>query len=124
MRSENISQRPDMEDVFAELVPDYHKNKTAALEARSAVRWPEKLYKQTPILILHGTADWRVNPIQSIRMAKALYEAKHPFRLVLLEGGDHALSEHAEEVNRLRKDWLDRYVRDRRPWPSLEPHGQ
>jgi hypothetical protein len=24
----------------------------------------------------------------------------------------------------LVKDWLDRYVRDRRPWPSLEPHGR
>ena len=48
---------------------------------------------------------------------------KHPFRLVFFEGGDHGLSEHRDEVNHLGKDWLDRYLRERKPWPNLEPHG-
>jgi dipeptidyl aminopeptidase/acylaminoacyl peptidase len=120
-----IARRPEMETgVFAQLVPDYGPNKTAALAARSAVRWPEKLHKATPILILHGTADWRVSPTEAMRMASALYEKRHPFRFVLLEGGDHGLTEHRAEEQRLTKDWLDRYVRDRQPWPSLEPHGR
>jgi hypothetical protein len=46
------------------------------------------------------------------------------FRLVCFEGGDHLLTEHNDEVSRLAKDWLDRYVRDRKPWPSLKPHGR
>jgi dipeptidyl aminopeptidase/acylaminoacyl peptidase len=87
------------------------------------VRWPEKLHKKTPILLLHGSADWRVHPTEGLTMATKLYESKHPFRLVFFEGGDHGLSEHRDEVNRLARDWLDRYVRDKRPWPSLEPHG-
>lgn len=121
---DTITRRPDMAQVYAELVPNYLTDKETALTARSAIYWPEKLHKTTPILLLHGSSDWRVHPTQALRMAAALYETKHPFRLVFLEGGDHGLSEHREEVNRLVKNWLDRYVRDRKPWPSLEPHGR
>ena len=110
--------------VYAELIPNYAEHKEAALAARSAVRWPEKLHKQTPILLLHGSADWRVHPTEALTMAFKLYESKHPFRFVFFEGGDHGLTEHREEVDRLIRDWLDRYVRDKKPWPSLEPHGR
>lgn len=120
-----VAERPELEQlVFSELVPGWEEEREAALEARSAIRWPERLHGQTPILLLHGTADWRVSPLQALRMATALYEVKHPFRLVVLEGGDHGLTEHSEEVDRVLRDWLDRYVRDREPWPSLEPHGR
>lgn len=121
---DNMKKRPEMETVYAGLIPNYAQHKEAALAARSAVRWPEKLYKKTPILLLQGGADWRTPPSQVLAMATALYESKHPFRFVFFEGGDHGLSEYRAEVNRLVKDWLDRYVRDRKPWPSLEPHGQ
>ena len=57
-------------------------------------------------------------------MAKSLYQNKHPFRFVLFEGGDHGLTEYRTEMLRLTRDWLDHYVRDRQPWPSLEPHGK
>ena len=119
-----IQRRPEMEkQVYAELIPNYATDKDAVLAARSAVRWPEKLHKKTPILLLHGSADWRVHPTEALTMASKLYESKHPFRFVFLEGGDHGLGEHREEVDRLVRDWLDRYVRDKKPWPSLEPHG-
>jgi len=122
---DSVERRPEMEEnVFSELVPNYANNKETALMARSAIRWPEKLSKMTPILLLHGSADWRVHPTQALRMALALYESEHPFRFVFFEGGDHGLTEHQEEVDRLVKDWFDRYVRDQRPWPSLEPHGR
>jgi hypothetical protein len=57
-------------------------------------------------------------------MASALYASRHPFRFVFFEGGDHELREYQEEVEALIKAWLDRYVRDGKPWPSLEPHGR
>jgi dipeptidyl aminopeptidase/acylaminoacyl peptidase len=119
-----INRRPEIDkEVYAKLVPNYATDKEAALAARSAVRWPEKLHKKTPILLLHGSADWRVDPTQALTMASKLYESKHPFRLVFFEGGEHRLIEHRQESDRLARDWLDRYVRDRKPWPSLEPHG-
>jgi dipeptidyl aminopeptidase/acylaminoacyl peptidase len=119
-----IKDRPNLEvNVFAELIPDYARNKEAASAARSAVQWPKKLSKTTPILLLHGSGDWRVRPMDGLTMATKLYECKHPFRFVFFEGGDHGLTEHRSEVNRVVRDWLDRYVRDKKPWPSLEPHG-
>jgi hypothetical protein len=56
-------------------------------------------------------------------MAAALLAVKHPFRLVLFEGAQHGLAEFREEKDRMMRDWLDRYVKERKPWPSLEPHG-
>jgi dipeptidyl aminopeptidase/acylaminoacyl peptidase len=118
-----MDRRPDMEQVFAELIPNYAQNRDAELAARSPIRWAEQLCKHTPILLLHGGADWRVHPTQALRMAVTLYECAHPFRFVFFEGADHALAEHRAEALQLCRNWLDRYVRDRRPWPSLEPPG-
>ena len=121
-----IDQRPDMvEHVHAELVPgwDDPEERAAAITARSAIAWPEALPETTPILLLHGSADWRVDPTQVLDMARALLDAQRPFRLVMFEGGDHGLSDYYDEVDRLAIEWFDRYVRDGETWPSLEPHG-
>ncbi len=121
----NIEQRPDMEKyVYAELIPDYWENRESALKARSAVFWADKLAKTTPLLLLHGSADWRVPPEEALEMSNRLYEAKHPFRLVFFEGGDHGLREHRAEVDRLIKDWLGGYLRDHKPLPNMAPHGR
>jgi dipeptidyl aminopeptidase/acylaminoacyl peptidase len=116
-------ERNDMQQVFAELIPGFDPADARSLIERSAVYWPEKLCKSTPLLLLQGTADWRVNPLASLRFAEALFKARHPFRLVLLEGSDHALSEHLAERDRLAREWFDRFVRDGAPLPNLEPHG-
>ncbi len=109
----DIEQRPGMEaHVYSELVPgwDDPQKREDAIAARSAVQWADALPEETPILILHGTADWRVDPTQALDMARALFDAKRPYRLVMLEGGDHGLNEYDDEVNRLVDMWLDRYL--------------
>lgn len=121
---DTLRRRADMESVYAELVPRFYQNRQAELVARSPVRWPEKLNARTPLLLLHGSADWRVDPSQALAMANALYAVKRPFRFVFFEGGDHGLTQNTEEVMRLTRNWFDTYVRDRKPWPSLEPHGR
>lgn len=108
-----IKERPEMETfVFAELVPNYAQKKQAELLARSAVKWPAKLFQRTPLLLLHGRADQSVHPNHSLSMASALFKTQHPFRFVFFEDGDHRLRKHRNEVDRLLKNWLDRYVRD------------
>jgi len=122
---DTLQRRPAMEhEVYAQLVPQWPTERLRALAARSALYWPAKLHKRTPILLLHGSADWRVHPSQTFRMAAALYAVQHPFRFVFFEGGDHGLTEYREEVDRLAQDWFDRYVRDQQRWPSLAPHGR
>ncbi|PKL08428.1 MAG: peptidase, partial [Spirochaetae bacterium HGW-Spirochaetae-7] len=115
--------RGDMESVFSELIPGFDPADDSTLIERSAVYWPEKLCKSTPILLLQGTADWRVSPASALRFAEALLSVRHPFRLVMLEGSDHALSEHLPERDRQAREWFDRFVRDGSPLPLLEPHG-
>jgi dipeptidyl aminopeptidase/acylaminoacyl peptidase len=125
--AQNMEERPGMEEhVFSELIPgwDDPTARAAAIEARSAIRWADELPAATPVLLLHGTADWRVSPTQALAMAQALQAARRPYRLVMLEGGDHGLSEYRDEVDRLVAAWLDHYVRDGKTWPSLEPHGK
>ncbi|RPJ08500.1 MAG: hypothetical protein EHM28_04145 [Spirochaetaceae bacterium] len=119
------NRRTEMAGVFMDLIPGYEKAdaRDTALEARSAIRWPERLCKKTPILLLHGSADWRVHPSQALKMAEALYEHEHPFRMVFFEGGDHGLTEYQSAVDSLVKSWMDYYVRDRKTWPPLAPHG-
>jgi dipeptidyl aminopeptidase/acylaminoacyl peptidase len=104
-------RRPDMErEVFAQVIPGYAQERELALTTRSALRWPERLSQPTPLLLLHGSADWRVHPSQSLRMASALIERQRTVRLVIFEGGDHALSAHADEVLGQGLAWLARYV--------------
>jgi dipeptidyl aminopeptidase/acylaminoacyl peptidase len=122
-----IEQRPGIEThVYSELIPgwDDPDTRAVAITERSAVLWVDALPENTPILILHGTGDWRVDPTHALDMARLLLEEKRPYRLVMLEGGDHGLSEYRDEVDDMVDDWLDRYVRDGESWPSLEPHGR
>ena len=93
------------------------------MRARSPVLWADKLDPNTPILLMQGTADRRVPPDEGFAMAEALYRAKHPFRLVMFEGGSHGLPEFRGELYRLTIDWFNTYLRDGKQWPSLEKHG-
>ena len=121
----NIEMRPEMEEyVFSQLVPKYKDNKEESLRARSAVYFSENLCKTTPLMLLHGTADWRVSPLDALQMADSLYAKKHPFRLHLYEGTDHGLNEFRQEINEDIKEFFEKYVKNNQPWPSLEPHGR
>ena len=117
--------RPELEEhVYAELIPNYETTGEQELKARSAIFWPEKFPKTTPILMLHGNADWRVKPQQSLQMALALDKERVPYRLVVFEGADHGISEFREDVFEETLSWFDRYVRDGEPLPDMEFHGK
>ena len=116
-------KRPDMDTVFAELIPGYWQNKDSILKSRSAIYWADKICMTTPLLLLTGSADWRVSPDEQLEMVNKFYEIKHPLRFELFEGGQHSLIEHFDEVNHITKNFLDKYVRDKQVFPSLSTHG-
>jgi dipeptidyl aminopeptidase/acylaminoacyl peptidase len=78
---------------------------------RSALYWADKFYKKTPILIMAGTADWRVNPLDSIKLSEKLYEHKIPHRLVMFEGADHGITEFKTERDKFIIEWFDRFLK-------------
>ncbi len=116
--------RPEMEDVFLDLIPAYLENKEKSLGERSAITQVERICKTTPILILHGTSDWRVVPQMAIEFSEKLLQHKIPYRLVLFEGGDHGILEYREKVDKMVVEWFDRYVKNGEPPPDLVPHGK
>lgn len=121
----NIGERPDMENyVYAELIPDYWNKKEEELKKRSAVFWADQLCKETPLLLLHGSADWRVSPRESIELVEKLYAAKHPTRFILFEGADHGIREFREEMFVQIRRHFDYYLKDGNPLPNMEPHGR
>lgn len=116
-------KRPVMDTVFAEVAPEYLQNKDSVLKSRSAIYWADKICMTTPLLILTGSADWRVSPDEQLELVNKLYKLKHPLRFEFFEGGQHSLIEHLDEVNHVAQNFLNSYVRDRKPLPNLEPHG-
>ena len=122
---QTVHDRPNMEaHVYSKLIPGFAAHRDDALRARSPVLWADKLSHTTPILVLHGTADWRVGPHDALAMSRALLDAKIPFRLVMFEGGSHGNQEFATEQETMEIAWFNRYLRDGAPLPNLAPHGQ
>ena len=122
---ETIKDRPEMETkVIAELIPNYEEQKEKELTKRSAIKWADKFPKDVPILMLHGNADWRVKPEQSLKLALEFEKYRIPYRLIMFEGGDHGISEHRNEVDKEVINWFDKYLKNNEPLPNMEYHGR
>ncbi|MBN1299922.1 MAG: S9 family peptidase [Melioribacteraceae bacterium] len=80
-------------------------------QSRSIINITEKLPGSTPLLIIHGSNDERVLPHDSLDLSYKLLANKIPFRLVILEGGDHFLKSHRSEVDIQRKQWFKKYLK-------------
>ena len=94
-----IALRPEMDtEVAAQTVPDWKTNRARAIEARSAVRFVDRLPANVPILLVHGTADMRVDPRDSMDMARALFASRKPVSLLLVEGADHRITRTPRRV--------------------------
>jgi dipeptidyl aminopeptidase/acylaminoacyl peptidase len=116
----NARARPKMKKLYGEI----HIRTPKDYFDRSAVQWPEKFHKKTPVLLMHGTADWRVPVLDSLDLARGLYESKVPYRLVIFEGADHSISEHRDTRNQMVREWFDRFVKNGEALPNLKLHGE
>ncbi|MEM6993519.1 MAG: prolyl oligopeptidase family serine peptidase, partial [Myxococcota bacterium] len=118
-----LQRRPEMETVYAEQIPEFEAHRERELSRRSPLLWADRLPRDVPILLLHGAADWRVSPHESLRLAARLLELAIPSRLVLYEGGEHGIREHADEVVAEITTWFRRYLETGAALPNVEPHG-
>ncbi len=75
-----------------------------------------------PVLIIHGTADERVAPSQSEKMAQALQAVGTPHELILVRGGGHGMGIAREpEVFRQILVFLAEHCAVRRPREGQAP---
>lgn len=58
-----------------------------------------------PFLIIHGTADLSVPPVEAVTIYNA---AEQPKRLALIEGADHQFSQHYKQIWEIFFEWLER----------------
>lgn len=115
----NKEFRPKMDKMLRE---DFGLN-DKDLKNRSVIYWTSRLPKDVPILILHGSADWRVSVLDTLTFAKKLQVKKIPYQLVILPGGDHSLTEYRQRVHDEAVNWLTSYLINNKT-VNLELHGR
>jgi dipeptidyl aminopeptidase/acylaminoacyl peptidase len=101
-----LDQRPGMEKLFAELIPDYWANKKTALLDRSALYFTDRLCKTTSYLILHGKNDERADYHQAADIAIKLKSQNMKVESVFYDNADHILNEYRTEKDAKILSWL------------------
>jgi len=92
---------------------------------RSPIYWVEQ--SETPLLIMHGKADPRVHPAQSMEMYRYMKVRGKTVRLVYYPGEGHGNKRAAAKYDyslRLMR-WMDNYLKhDNKPMPAHDlPHN-
>jgi dipeptidyl aminopeptidase/acylaminoacyl peptidase len=96
-------------NVWSKLIPDFAADPAAALASRSGVRIA-RTRDLPPLLLLHGTADWRADPRNSIEVADALKARGRPYALRLFPDDVHGLQWNWRERDRLIVDWFKSHM--------------
>lgn len=113
--------RPEMNGWHADM---FDITSDEEMQKRSAVCWPEKFCKTTPLLLIHGTADASVSVLDTLELGTKLYEQKVPFRMHILEGADHFITEHKRFESDAVDKWFERFLKNDEPLPNLELHSK
>lgn len=99
----NYRERPDMRHILDELVGTSEES----FSARSPVEWAERI--TTPVIILHGTADERVDVNHGRTMAARLAEAGREHKLLIYPGDDHYLSRNRRSAEDSIFAWFSQH---------------
>jgi dipeptidyl aminopeptidase/acylaminoacyl peptidase len=103
-------RRPEMaEGPWRALIPGYATRKDEVLKARSATEFIDQV-DTPPILLLHGTADWRAHPDNSYDIARKLQARGRSYALHVFEGDVHGLGLNWRERDRLIIDWFRQHM--------------
>jgi len=84
-----------------------------SLKNLSAVHFADKLPKNVPILIMHGTDDNVIPISQSEALVEKLKKFGVQYKFIRIDGGTHfALKDGSyKEIDKYRKEWLDAYLK-------------
>jgi acetyl esterase/lipase len=101
--------RPEFEGLFKTLIPNYSRDRKAALDRRSVTRWAERLPPQTGVLLIHGDDDERAPVASARKLAAELKRLGRPHKIIVYAGESHFLDEHGDEVHAETLKWFRRY---------------
>lgn len=105
-----LKRRPEVaEQVWSKLIPGYAGGRDEVLRARSGVEIA-KTANLPPVLLLHGTADWRADPENSIAVARVLQARGRPYELHVFADDSHGLPWSWRERDRLTIAWFKRFM--------------
>lgn len=89
-----LAARPELADVWRELIPGFDADRERVLAARSGVGWAGEA--RVPTLVVHGRQDWRAPVIDAERFDAALARAGVEHKLVIYEEDEHQLALHRD----------------------------
>ena len=105
----DFDTRPEMyEKVLKELIGDTINFKKE-YDYRSPIKWVNEINE--PTLILHGSYDWRVKPINAELMIKEMKRLNKEFDFQIVENGDHGLNTHRNIRNEKVINWFRKYLK-------------
>jgi dipeptidyl aminopeptidase/acylaminoacyl peptidase len=103
-------RRPALAHVWRALSPGFEQRGEALLRERSAMYWAEQV--NVPVLILHGGADWRSEPMsQAQAFANRLQELGKTYELIIYPDDDHGLSRNRAESDRRVVEWFRKHMK-------------
>ncbi|HYX29431.1 MAG TPA: prolyl oligopeptidase family serine peptidase, partial [Pyrinomonadaceae bacterium] len=102
-------ERPAMTRVFKDLIPDFEKRGEELLRERSSLYWADKM--NAPILLLHGTADWRVSTSQVLALAQKLQESGKAYELIVYADDDHGVPLNRSDADKRIVEWFRRHMK-------------
>jgi dipeptidyl aminopeptidase/acylaminoacyl peptidase len=107
---EEGKRRPALADnVWAELMPEFATRRDALLRERSPMYWPERI--EVPSLIMHGSADWRASPTETLVFAQKLQQAGKTYELVVYSDDDHGINANRDDGYRRIVSWFRKHLR-------------
>jgi dipeptidyl aminopeptidase/acylaminoacyl peptidase len=104
-----LKKRPAFAGMYKEMIPDFDKRGDELLRERSAIHWADRI--NTPLLMLHGGADWRVDPSNALNLAQKLQELGKTYELIIYAGDEHGLSLNRVDSDRRVIEWFKRHMK-------------
>lgn len=104
-----VKHRPVFLEMWKDLIPGFETRRDEILKERSAVHWADRI--NAPLLLMHGGADWRVDPGETLALAQKLQEHGKTYELIIYAKDDHRLSANRADSTERTIEWFRRHMK-------------